>query len=177
MPALVRVTNVKEESFACQREVPVLSGRRLLFQQFGGAIHYSDHHRPAAPATCPPLSQCPSLATLLSVLDEAGPANTVGGGRGTTFPGTKICSCPPRCHGRDQGVASTLCFYSRSFPLAHPPTSGPAACVLCVPQLTKTAAVCGRGPALFLHGSLVVLLWEEPWARLSPWRDVCPKKG
>ena len=49
------------------REVPVLSGRRLLFQQFGGAIHYSDHHRPAAPATCPPLSQCPSLATLLPV--------------------------------------------------------------------------------------------------------------
>lgn len=33
---------------------PVLSCRRLLFQQFGGAVHYSDHHRPVAPlAACP----------------------------------------------------------------------------------------------------------------------------
>lgn len=55
MPAPVRVTNVKEESFACLREAPILSQRRLLFQQFGGAIHYSDHHGPASPlATCPP---------------------------------------------------------------------------------------------------------------------------
>ncbi|XP_063107112.1 rap1 GTPase-activating protein 2 isoform X3 [Cavia porcellus] len=48
-----RVINVNEEFFSCPREAPTLSGRRLLFQQLGGAVHYSDRHRPTRPAVCP----------------------------------------------------------------------------------------------------------------------------
>lgn len=58
MPAPVRVTNVKEESFIFQKEFLVLPWRRLQFQKFGGAIHYSvmvqlssPQHSPACPFT------------------------------------------------------------------------------------------------------------------------------
>lgn len=69
MPALVRVTNVKEESFACQREAPIPSWRRLLFQHLGvpsttlTITGLLPHWPPAHQTSC--LSQCPDLATAL----------------------------------------------------------------------------------------------------------------
>lgn len=76
-PAPVRVTNGKEESFACQREAPILSRRRLLFQQFGGAVHYSVTglllHWPPAHQTSG-LSQGPRLATALPIPASTSPS-------------------------------------------------------------------------------------------------------
>lgn len=73
----MRVTNGKEESFACQREAPILSRRRLLFQQFGGAVHYSVTglllHWPPAHQTSG-LSQGPRLATALPIPASTSPS-------------------------------------------------------------------------------------------------------
>lgn len=275
MPALVRVTNVKEESFACQREILILSRRRLLFQQFGGAIHYSDCHSPTAPpATCPPdqpsvpvscsghrpacplaktpCERSPSLdkASFLQsppapdslcdvclahrhlvlcteervrhrgmralgtwsetggaesgevghgghqhdaarwrwwwqpcVLDVAGTANPFSSGRGTTFPGTKICSRSPRCHDRNEQCCShtcvLLCWGLLSCPSAEPgpsTTCGPVASASWAPAAEARQSCmcvdvadhrsCGTGPGpVFPLGAGVFP--KEGWAALS----------
>lgn len=102
MPAPVRVTNVKEEPFACQREALILSRRRLLFQQFGGVIHHSYCHRTAAPlATCPP----DQLSVPVSRPGH-GPACLFAktpcqplpiSGQSLVFPGSAAPDCPMCC--------------------------------------------------------------------------------
>lgn len=54
---------MRKRRLRLSKGTPILSWRRLRSQQSGGAIHYSDRHRPVAPsATCPPdrPATCPS---------------------------------------------------------------------------------------------------------------------
>lgn len=79
MPAPVRVTNVEEESFTCQREALILSRRRLLFQHLGVSSTtltvpgLLPHWPPAHQTSC--LSQCPDLATALPASSPRHPAS------------------------------------------------------------------------------------------------------
>lgn len=79
MPAPVRVTNIEEESFACQREDLTLSRRRLLFQHLGVSsttltvTGLLPHWPPAHQTSC--LSQCPDLATALPASSPRHPAS------------------------------------------------------------------------------------------------------
>lgn len=79
MPAPVRVTNIEEESFACQREALILSRRRLLFQHLGVSsttltvTGLLPHWPPAHQTSC--LSQCPDLATALPASSPRHPAS------------------------------------------------------------------------------------------------------
>jgi len=111
------------------------------------------------------------------VLHMTGTANPVSGGGGTTFPGTKICSRPPRYEAGNQRRCSHSCVLLRQELLSGPSAAlGPSAASSlspvypgCWQQRRDRAVRVWRGPHAIAVG-------EAP-ASLSPQSRRVPQGG